>query len=1176
MSAPSTDPKWLPLETLLRINAACNAFELALQAGQQPRVEGYLGDTSGPERSALRRELAALESDYQAQAGATTPEGDAGAPFPPRARMSLPGGATLTSVNLPPQGAENLPGVPGYEIIHEVGRGGMGVVYWAWQTALNRCVALKMILAGAHAGPEELARFQTEAEAVARLQHPNIVQIYEVGRHDRHPYMALEYVDGGSLAEQLDGTPLPGRVAARLIETLARAMHYAHQRGIIHRDLTPANILLMSGGVGSGEWSDAPGTPAHHSPLAAHHSPLTTHQPKITDFGLAKILIGGGGVQTHTGAVLGTPSYMAPEQARGKAKEVGPATDIYALGAILYELLTGRPPFKAQTVLETLQQVQSVEPVPPSQLQPKLPRDLATITLKCLQKEAAKRYASALDLAEDLRRYVVGEPIRARPIGRVERLWRWCRRNPAVAALAAAVLLLLGVLAGGALIKNAQLAAALEVSEGANRKANEKLWESLRDQARAVRMSRHAGQRVKSLQAIQEALKLPLPAGHSIDELRTEAIAALALPDVELLREWEGWPAGTVGLDFDGNLERYARLTKAGTVSVRRVRDDAEIARWHEQGEGEWPKAEWNLGFSLDGRFVCIRHPTSGRLTVRRLDGSQPVICYQGPKGEKTGPGWPMHFSPDGKLLACILADTRIEVVDLASGQARYLPPNRADWQEHIRFAPDGRQFALGTRRLGKWAFQVRDTASGHVHWSLPHPAKVTHCTWHPDGQTLATCCDDLRIRLWDVKSGRLLRVLEGHKKKGINCVFTRRGDRLISNDWTSVLRVWETSSGRQLVSYPAGGYSILRVSPDDRVSALHGNDYTKSRLLRLHAGREYRTIDLRGSSSGRGIYHNFKAFHVHPGGRLLAAQATDGSLILVDLTAGREIATLQIPWARPLLWEPSGTLLTVGAGGLWRWPEHVAAAQSGRYRLGPPDRLLPGSENLEWGCSADTQTIAIPDWDRGAQVVHRGRHTRTIRLPRQQDVRSCAVSPDGHFVATGSHSTTDRYGAKVWEAATGKLIKELPVPGQCAVAFSPDGHWLLTTGGGCRLWQVGSWNEWWKVGGAVGCFSPDSQLLAVEDAPGAMRLVSPEGRVELARLEAPEQTRLLPGCFTPDGTRLIAFGNDTQALHIWDLRAIRTQLAGLGLDWNQPPYPPAAPEKSTAPLSVSVDYGNR
>ncbi len=345
------------------------------------------------------------------------------------------------------------PAVADYLILGEVGQGSMGVVYKARHRSLHRLTALKMLRPSA-ADAREAARFRAEAEVLARLEHPNVVRIYEVGEYEGRPFFALEFVSGGSLEAKLRGAPQPPRRAAELAETLARAVHAAHQAGVVHRDLKPANVLLTEDGT-----------------------------PKVTDFGLAKRL-DGGPTQTKTGEILGTPSYMAPEQARGKNAAVGPRTDVYALGAILYEMLTGRPPFRGETVWDTLEQVVHREPAPPRQLAPRVPRDLETICLKCLQKEPARRYGSAAELADDLRRFRNGESIRARPTSAAERVWKCVRRRPAAAATVAVAVVLTAVLAAA---HYADLRAKLAEAERAGAVAD------LRGQLEGVRAQLNAG-----------------------------------------------------------------------------------------------------------------------------------------------------------------------------------------------------------------------------------------------------------------------------------------------------------------------------------------------------------------------------------------------------------------------------------------------------------------------------------------------------------------------------------------------------------------------------------------------------------------------------------------------------------------------------------------------------------
>jgi formylglycine-generating enzyme required for sulfatase activity/tRNA A-37 threonylcarbamoyl transferase component Bud32 len=427
-----------------------------------------------------------------------------------------------TQPSSPPALASPPPVVPGYEILGELGRGGMAVVYKARHLALNRLVALKMILTGSLAGPEERLRFLAEAEAVAAVKHTGIVQIHDFGTHEGVPFLSLEFCGGGSLAGRLAEGPLPAREAARLIVQVAQAVQAAHDRGIVHRDLKPGNILLVGG-----EWSE--GTPAHHGPLI----------PKVTDFGLAKRVEVSG--LTTTGAVLGTPSYMAPEQARG-SKEVGKAADVYALGAVLYDCLTGRPPFKAAQVYDTIVQVVNDEPAPPRQLNPQVPRDLETVCLKCLAKEPARRYESAQALAEEVRRFQAGQPIRARPVAWPERLVKWVKRRPAVATLAAAVVLLglaalvtSWVLTGWALHERDQASARLAEAQQAERRRVHALVEQLLSAApEAVPGILAALQ--EDAQAIRPRLRI-IWADSSVDRQRRMRAALALLGDEPSLRE---------------------------------------------------------------------------------------------------------------------------------------------------------------------------------------------------------------------------------------------------------------------------------------------------------------------------------------------------------------------------------------------------------------------------------------------------------------------------------------------------------------------------------------------------------------------------------------------------------------------------------------------------------------
>jgi DNA-binding beta-propeller fold protein YncE len=636
------------------------------------------------------------------------------------------------------------PVLDGYVILAEEGRGSMGVVYRARQRGLGRLVALKMVLSGAHAGRQELARFRTEAESVARLQHPGIVQIYEIGEEKGRPFLSLEFVAGGSLASRLDGTPWPADRATRLIEGLARAMHVAHRRGIVHRDLKPHNVLLTEDG-----------------------------QPKIADFGLAKCLDSDRG-QTQSGAIVGTPSYMAPEQASGNSRQVGPATDVYALGAILYELLTGQPPFRAATPLDTVLQVATREPVPPSRLRSKVPRDLETICLKCLHKEPAGRYATALDLAADCAAFLDGGPIQARPVGWLERTGRGVRRHWLAATLLA---VLVPLFIGGA--------AGI-------------IWQWNR------------------LTTLQQQAKKTTPRGEidtQLLEQKTETRALL------------GHDKMVTGLAFrpDGQLLATSSWDQTVRLWDPRAAKLVRILQGH-QGFVEC------VAFRFDGKrlasaggdgVVRLWDPMSGE-ELLRFEGHADVVHS-------------IDFSPDGRHLASAGRDNLVKVWDADSGKEIFTLTGHTAPVLSVAFRPDGKWLASAGRDQ---TVRVWDAATGtHLATYKGHTGEISGVAFSPDGRLLASGSQDKTVKVWD-ELGNEVVTFRGHLQPIHGVAFSPDGRYIASansrasgvkenGEEAGAVKVWEARTGREFFTLRGHTGPITGVcfSPDGRSLATSSRD---------------------------------------------------------------------------------------------------------------------------------------------------------------------------------------------------------------------------------------------------------------------------------------------------------------------------------------------------------------
>jgi WD40 repeat protein/serine/threonine protein kinase len=1000
-----------------------------------------------------------------------------------------------------PDPSKDLPAVPGYRLLRVLGRGGQkSIVYLADHDRLRRRVALKMIRPGG-ASPHDLARFRIEAEALARLQHSHVVAVHEVGDYQGRPFFSMEYVKGDTLKGWLeDGLPSP-HDAAGLVETLARAMHYAHQRGVLHRDLTPANVLLQEES-GKSEVADPARQAVADAPtLASPVVPLraTLVIPKIIDFGLAKFLDAGAEQTcvTRSDDILGTPGYMAPEQAAGKISEIGTLTDVFALGAILYKMLTGHAPFEGRSIREIVNKTQSQAVAPPRHWQSGLPADLEAICLKCLEKEPAHRYQSALQLADELRRFLEGKTlIHTRPVGRVERAWRWCRRNPALAV--ACTLAVIALTAGTAVstvlgLSTARTAEKLQVALDASTEKGQQLEETNR-----------------------KATDLALALGLHLCEQG----------DISLGILWLAHSLQTAPPD-----------AKDLQWAIR-----TNLAAW---GETIWPLRATlaapgevlSLACSPDGK-LAITGSEDGTAQLWDVATGQPLgKPLRHPSSVKA-----VAFSPDSRTVLTGSWDKTACLWDVATRQVVTLTHPDEVWA--VAFNPDGKTVLTGSgkpfRGPGtpcRGEARLWEVATGKLLHVLPHGDRVYAVAFSRDGRSAVTGSSDRTARLWEGTSGRLLHTLR-HEGRVWTVTFNPDGTKVLTGSFDRTARLWDVATGRPLVTLPHAGVVLAAVfSPDGKI-ILTGDSNHTAHLWKADTGAALRPA----------LPHDgpVLAAAFSPDGKTVLTGCGDRTARLWDVVTGRPLgpALPNQGEVRAVAFSPDGkTALTAsqdpsthtGQARLWDLRPRYAAIPLGpvgkisALALSPDGKraLAAGAGRRAWLCetatgnpvgtsfqlpgevraaafSPDGRTVLLATQDGMAQqwdVTSRRPVGRAFRCGKT--VHALAFRSDGRMVLTGS-----AIKAQCWEVITGEPVGE-PLRHESAVwavAFGPDGKTALTgcQDGTARLWDLASGKpldpplRQGKVGSApqskallAVALSPDGQMALTGSADGCARFWS-------------------------------------------------------------------------------------